>query len=70
VSADPRTRLRQAARRVEKAEAELASARRDLRGAIAGAWIVGEMSYTEIGRELGISRQRVAELAKSDDAGA
>jgi hypothetical protein len=49
------------------AEAELSSARQDLRGAIAAAWLVGEMTFAEIGRELGMSRQRVAELAREGE---
>jgi hypothetical protein len=50
---------------VKKAEVELSSARRELRGAVAAAWLVGEMSFSEIGRELGISLQRVAELVRA-----
>jgi DNA-binding transcriptional regulator LsrR (DeoR family) len=65
VPTDPRTRIAQASRRVKKAEAELATARKDLRGAVSAAWLVGEMSFSEIGRELGISRQRVAELVRA-----
>ena len=56
-------KLRDAAARAAKAEAGLAAARADLRAAITEAHTAG-VSLARIGRELGISRQRVATIIK------
>jgi hypothetical protein len=58
---DPLTRLQKAARRVQQAEEGLASARAELRVAIREASDAG-ISLSAIGRELGITRQRVKQL--------
>ena len=58
--------LRQVARaseRVKKADASLIGARQELREAIRAAH-TGGWSYARIASVLGISRQRVAELAR------
>ena len=57
--------LERVARRVEKATADLATARRAQRGAIRAAHAAGA-SYTAIGNVVGISRQRVKQLIDVD----
>jgi DNA-directed RNA polymerase specialized sigma24 family protein len=62
---DARERLEAARRRVVDAEAALASARSSLRAEIVKAHRAG-VSQSEIGRIVGISRQRVKQLIELD----
>lgn len=58
-------RVRKAAETAAAAEASRQQAREDLRQAVVDAHQGGH-SYTAIGRLLGVSRQRVAELVQQD----
>jgi DNA-directed RNA polymerase specialized sigma24 family protein len=56
--------IRTAARKVERAETALAAARAQLRAEIATAYKSG-VSISEIGRQLGISRQRAQQIVRA-----
>ncbi len=56
-------RIREAAADVERVLEELKAARSRFRDAVIDAHEHG-VSYTKIGRELGVSRQRVAQVVK------
>ena len=58
-------RVRKAAEKAEAAEASRQEAREQLRQAVVEAHEGGH-SYTAIGRVLGVSRQRVAELVQQE----
>ena len=58
-------RVRKAAEKAEAAEASRQEAREQLRQAVVAAHEGGH-SYTAIGRVLGVSRQRVAELVQQE----
>lgn len=59
------TRLLQARERIRAEEADLAAARREFRAALVAAHEGGH-SYTAIGRALGVTRQRVAEMIQEE----
>ena len=58
------TRIRQIAAKADRAETNLVAARAELLAAVAAANKDG-VSLAAIGRELGISRQRVAAIIRS-----
>jgi DNA-directed RNA polymerase specialized sigma subunit len=60
------TELDAAFARMRAAEQELRDSRADLNAAVLKAHREEHASYTEIGRHLGISRQRVAQIVKGD----
>jgi DNA-directed RNA polymerase sigma subunit (sigma70/sigma32) len=61
---DARRRLQTAVRRVSTAEEGLASARAELRAAMIGAHQEG-LTLSEIGRIVGVTRQRVRQVIES-----
>jgi len=65
VADDPLERVRRAAAKAEAAEVSRQEAREQLRQAVVEAHEGGH-SYTAIGRVLGVSRQRVAELVQQE----
>jgi hypothetical protein len=61
--ADPLTVLGQATRKVQRAEENLRQSRRELHEAMRAAHAAG-ISYSAIGRVVGVSRQRVAQIVE------
>ncbi len=59
------SRLLRARERIREQEADLTAARREFRAALVAAHEGGH-SYTAIGRALGVTRQRVAEMIQEE----